>query len=93
MDRGYSILIFPEGERTKHGQMSPFRPGTGLLISQLDAKVVPLRLHGLWELKQAGRHFAKPGEVSVTIGKPISYSSDTAAEVISRDLESKVKAL
>ena len=74
MDRGYSILIFPEGERTKHGHMNPFRPGTGLLISQLNTTVVPLRLDGLWRLKQANRHFAKSGEVLVTIGKPISYS-------------------
>ncbi|HKE59317.1 MAG TPA: lysophospholipid acyltransferase family protein, partial [Pyrinomonadaceae bacterium] len=93
MDRGYNILIFPEGERTKHGEMNPFRPGTGLLISQLNAAVVPLRLDGLWELKQAGRHFAKPGEVLVTIGEPISYARGTEAEVISRDLQTKVKDL
>jgi long-chain acyl-CoA synthetase len=93
MDQGYSILIFPEGERTKHGQMNPFRPGTGLLISQLDTSVVPLRIDGLWELKEANRHLAKSGEVSVTIGKPIRYPAHTAPEVISEDLESQVKAL
>jgi long-chain acyl-CoA synthetase len=93
MDRGYSILIFPEGERTKHGQMNPFRPGTGLLISQLDSAVVPLRIDGLWELKQANRHFARGGEVSVFIGKPVSYSAQTSPEVISQDLERRVKTL
>src|SRR5882724_661165 len=93
MDRGYSLLIFPEGERTKHGAMNPFLPGTGLLISQLNAAVVPMRLDGLWELKQANKHFARPGELSVLIGKPLHYPARTAPEAIALNLERQVKEL
>jgi long-chain acyl-CoA synthetase len=93
MDRGYSLLIFPEGERTKHGRLNPFLPGTGLLISQLDASVVPVRLDGLWDLKQANKHFAMAGEVVVNIGKPLRYSARTRPEVIIQDLESQVRKL
>jgi long-chain acyl-CoA synthetase len=93
MDRGYSLLIFPEGERTKHGQMNRFLPGTGLLISQLGTPAVPMRIDGLWELKQANRHFARAGEVSLVIGKPLRYSTGTMPEVIARDLERQVEIL
>ena len=93
MDRGYSLLIFPEGERTKHGGMNPFLPGTGLLISQLETPVVPMRIDGLWELKQASKHFARAGELSLIVGKPLHYSKGTAPEVIAQDLESQVKIL
>ena len=93
MDRGYSILIFPEGERTKHGGMNPFRLGTGLLISQLNTSVVPIRIDGLWELRQANRHLAKPGEVLVTIGKETRYPRESTAEAIAEDLEKQVQAL
>ena len=92
-DHGYNLLIFPEGQRTKHGGINPFMPGTGLLISELDAPVVPIRIDGLWELKQAHRHFAWPGEVSVTIGAPVHYSNQAQPGEISRDLAERVQAL
>ncbi|MGH9966942.1 MAG: AMP-binding protein, partial [Pyrinomonadaceae bacterium] len=93
MDRGYSLLVFPEGKRTEDGQINPFRPGTGLLISKLNAPVVPLRIKGLWELKRANKHFARPGQVSLTIGEPLRYSAQDKPEGITRDLEECVKAL
>jgi long-chain acyl-CoA synthetase len=93
IDRGYNLLIFPEGERTKHGGLNSFMPGTGLLISQLEAPVVPIRIDGLWELKQAHRHFAWPGEVSVTIGAPVRYSNQQQPGEIAADLAQRVKAL
>jgi long-chain acyl-CoA synthetase len=93
MDRGYSLMIFPEGERTKHGRMNPFRVGAGLLIKELPAPVVPVRIDGLWKFKQANRHFAWPGQISVNIGKPVRYSRQEAPDKIARDLEQRVKAI
>jgi long-chain acyl-CoA synthetase len=93
MDRGYSILIFPEGVRAEQEQMNPFRPGTGLLIAKLDAPVVPLRIDGLWKLKEANKHFAKAGEIKLIIGQPVQYSTDEAPEEIVHDLECKVRGL
>ena len=93
MDRGYNLMVFPEGERTRHGAMNPFRLGTGLLIKELQAPVVPMRIDGLWCLKKENRHFAWPGEISVTIGEPVHYSNGEAPEKIASDLAQRVKAL
>ena len=93
MDQGYSLLVFPEGKRTENGLMNPFRTGTGLLISKLDAPVIPLRVDGLWELKQASKHFARKGQISLSIGEPIRYSAQDKPEEITRDLEEWVRAL
>jgi long-chain acyl-CoA synthetase len=93
MDLGSSLLVFPEGQRTKHGALNPFMPGTGLLIQKLDAPVVPMRIDGLWELKKAGRHFAWPGEVSVIIGEPVTYSTQQVPQAIAADLAEHVRAL
>ena len=93
MDQGSSLLVFPEGQRTKHGALNPFMPGTGLLIQRLDAPVVPMRIDGLWELKKAGRHFAWPGEVSVIIGEPVTYSPEQDPEAVTADLAKQVRAL
>jgi long-chain acyl-CoA synthetase len=93
MDLGYSLLVFPEGRHTKSGAMNPFMPGTGLLISELDAPVVPMRIDGLWPLKRAKRHHARRGEISVIIGAPVRYSTHDAPEHIAGDLEERVKRL
>jgi long-chain acyl-CoA synthetase len=93
MDRGSSLLVFPEGQRTKHGALNPFMPGTGLLIQRLDAPVVPMRIDGLWKLKKADRHFAWPGEVSLIIGEPVTYSPQQDPQAIAEDLAEHVRAL
>jgi long-chain acyl-CoA synthetase len=93
MDRGYNILVFPEGQRTKHGRLHPFLAGTGLLIGQLDAAVVPLRIDGLWELKRARKYVAAAGTLSLAIGEPLRYSPLERPERIARDLEDIVGRL
>jgi long-chain acyl-CoA synthetase len=93
MDHGFSLLVFPEGQRTKHGALNPFMPGTGLLIQQLYSPVVPMRIDGLWELKRANRHFAWPGEVSVIIGEPVTYSPQQDPEAVATNLAEHVRTL
>jgi long-chain acyl-CoA synthetase len=76
VDRGQSILVFPEGQLTRDGRLSPFRPGIGALAKNLGLPVVPVRIDGLYELREAGRRFAKPGSVRVRIGEPVSFARD-----------------
>ena len=52
MDRGYHVLVFPEGRLTEDGELQPFRRGIGLLAAGLNAPVVPVKLDGLFELRQ-----------------------------------------
>ena len=93
MDRGYSVLVFPEGQRTQDGNLNPFMAGTGLLAANLRAPVVPIRLDGLFDLKQRGRHRARAGEVSVMIGTPQQFPPDADPARITQELERRVAAL
>jgi long-chain acyl-CoA synthetase len=93
VDLGKSLLVFPEGRRTSDGRMMPFLPGIGLLAAGLGVPVVPLRIDGLFELKQQRRYLARPGEVSITFGAPVRYGADTDAAAITADLEGRVSAL
>jgi len=47
VEEGWSILIFPEGERTLTGAIGHFYPGVGMIASRLRVPVVPIRLTGL----------------------------------------------
>jgi long-chain acyl-CoA synthetase len=93
MDRGYSLLVFPEGTRAEDGQMNPFMAGTGLLVANLHAHVVPVRIDGLYELKRRRQYFARPGQVSVTFGEAVGFAYEETAARITKELERRVAAL
>ncbi|HEX6716136.1 MAG TPA: AMP-binding protein [Pyrinomonadaceae bacterium] len=93
VDRGFSILIFPEGAETKDGQIQPFKAGIGLLASELNVPVIPIMLRGLFGLKQRRQFFVRPGTVSVTFGTPIQFSRNHTPTEITRELEVKVNIL
>jgi len=93
VDRGWSVLIFPEGQETKDGQMQPFKSGIGLLASELNVPVVPIKLDGLFELKKRRQYFVRPGTVSVTFGAPINFPRDATPATITNTLELTLKSL
>lgn len=98
MDRGYSVLVFPEGARTKDGEIQPFQAGIGLLAAGLGTPVVPARIEGLYELKQrrfAGIRwpFTRPGQVSVTFGPPLRPSPSDSPQDLTRELEKRLRGL
>jgi long-chain acyl-CoA synthetase len=94
-DRGYSVLVFPEGEvnNSETGEMAPFQGGIGLLSENLCLSIVPMRLDGVWQMKRERRRLAHFGEITVRIGAPIVFPPGTPADEIARRLESLVRAL
>jgi long-chain acyl-CoA synthetase len=93
VDRGWNILIFPEGVTSEDGKMVSFRSGIGLLAKQLNIPVVPMHLHGLFDLKQENRIITRPCHVRVAIGPPVRFSLDQDPIEITRDLERRVGEL
>ena len=94
-DRGYSVLIFPEGvvNNSKDGRIAAFQPGIGLLAENLRLPMIPMRLDGVWRMKQEHRRLAKSGEITVHIGKPVTFAEGTPAEEIAQRLEEIVRGL
>jgi long-chain acyl-CoA synthetase len=93
IDRGWNVLVFPEGERTRTTRMNPFRAGIGLLATRLGVPVVPMRFDGVAEARAAGKHIVPPGRIKVWIGAPVRFEEGQAAEEIARDLERRVIGL
>jgi len=95
IDRGYSVLVFPEGEvnNSETSKMAPFQSGIGILAENLRIPIVPMRLDGLWQMKRQGRRLARTGEITVHIGAPIMFGPGARPEVIVKQLESAVAAL
>jgi long-chain acyl-CoA synthetase len=93
VDRGYSVLVFPEGRHTMDGKMNPFRAGIGLLANNLGIPVLPMRIRGLFELKQAGKKLAPPWKICVHIGEPMRFAPESDPEQVARELQTAVEDL
>jgi long-chain acyl-CoA synthetase len=93
VDRGYNVLVFPEGQHTIDGRLRPFRPGIGLLTNNLRVPTIPMRIDGLFERKQAGEKFAWPGQIQVRIGLPVQFPPERDPEWIARELQRQVAEL
>jgi long-chain acyl-CoA synthetase len=93
VDRGYSVLVFPEGRHSRDGTIGEFRSGVGLLANNLLIPILPIRIDGLFELKMAGKKFASPGEIQVRMGKPMRFAPGTNPEEIARALQNAVQGL
>jgi long-chain acyl-CoA synthetase len=92
-DRGYSLLVFPEGDLTPDGKLQPFRAGIGLLAGNLQLPVVPMRIDGAYEIREAGSRFNRPGRIQVHIGKPVEFPAGSDPEQIAQELERRVASL
>ena len=72
LDRGWNILLFPEGKLTTTGQIDHFKPGIGLLVQAMQVPVVPIRLDGLYSIANYQHWIPRRlGRVQVTFGRPV----------------------
>jgi long-chain acyl-CoA synthetase len=92
-DRGWNILVFPEGDLTPDGKLQPFRAGVGLLASNLKLPVVPVRIDGAHEIREARSKFNRPGRIRIHIGKPVEFPAGIDPQEIARILEQSVAEL
>jgi long-chain acyl-CoA synthetase len=75
----YSVLIFPEGKRTEHGEIGRFMPGVGMIGARLGVPVVPVRLEGLETVLHRTMRFPKRGPVRVAFGAPLALEGEDYA--------------
>ena len=71
LDKNYSIILFPEAQRTETGKIQPFMQGIGFLALNMNVPIVPVKIQGLFEILPAGKKIPKFGKSFVKFGKPI----------------------
>ncbi|MEJ2689003.1 MAG: lysophospholipid acyltransferase family protein [Deltaproteobacteria bacterium] len=94
MDKGWSIMIFPEGKLSRDGMVDKFKSGVGLLVKEMDVPVIPSKILGLYEIMD--HRFSWPqkkGKVTVRFGDPITFPPNSTYDEITRRLEYEVRFL
>jgi 1-acyl-sn-glycerol-3-phosphate acyltransferase len=77
---GDSVLIFPEGTRSRDGSLGPFKKGGFHLAIDAGVPVVPVALKGTRRAMPRGSLFIRTGEVRVVVGAPISTAGLTEGD-------------
>ena len=68
---GMNLLIFPEGTRSRDGEMAEFKPTAGYLALHCGVDTVPVYVRGTFEALPPGGVVPRPAELEVIIGQPI----------------------
>ncbi len=78
--KGLSVLIFPEGTRSRDGALGPFRPGPFSMAIETQAHVVPITILGAREALPRGQLGIRPGRVRLVVHPPVSTAGLTATQ-------------
>lgn len=92
VEEGWSILIFPEGERTLTGEIGVFHPGIAMIATRMRVPIVPIRLVGLDQVLHRGTKWPHRGPVHVRIGKPI-FLEGNSYSTLAMQVQDAVQAL
>jgi long-chain acyl-CoA synthetase len=93
LDRGFHVIVFPEGTRSAEGALASFRPGIGLLVRQSSAAVLPMALRGMGDLKTGKRSWFRSGTLEVRVGQPIRFAANESEAAITARLHAEVEKL
>jgi len=94
LDRGDSLVFFPEGSRGEAGVLAPFRAGVGRLVQRVPGlPVVPVFLSGPERIWPRGETMPLPLGIDVSVGKPRSYDALIDPRDIANRLREDVLAL
>ncbi|MGL5764342.1 MAG: lysophospholipid acyltransferase family protein, partial [Sarcina sp.] len=72
---GQSLVIFPEGTRSKGGPMAEFKAGSFKLATKPKLPIVPVTIDGSYKIMEANNNRIKPANVDLYIHKPIFTDS------------------
>lgn len=87
LERGWSILVYPEGTRSQTGKIQPFKNGIGILAQLAKIPIVPLKISGTFDILPKGCLLPRKGRTEIRIEKPIRFEAGLSYIQITKQLE------
>ena len=88
VSRGYSIMIFPEGTRTHDGRLGRFHKGAFMLAEELGLELLPVYIHGAYDVWPRHEGFITDGAITVSIGRRCSKDNKEMRAMFESELAS-----
>jgi 1-acyl-sn-glycerol-3-phosphate acyltransferase len=93
LTKGECILIFPEGTRSKTGELGPFKRGSLMAAFQSGASVVPVAINGSYQMMPKKSYLINRVPIKMNIGKPLDFKKYVAAKPVKGDYEVELSRL
>ncbi len=93
LHEGWSLLIFPEGKRSRTGELMPFHGGPAILALGQPVPVLPIYIRGASNILPPGSPTSQPAPVLVRIGKPFSFQDGASIPDAKNAMEAAIRAL
>lgn len=93
LSKGWSLIIYPEGTRTKDGWMQEFKGGAAYLSLKANVPVLPIYITGTRELLKKGSKKLVKGSTKLTVGKLIYPSQEDSLRDLSKKIELELATL
>jgi 1-acyl-sn-glycerol-3-phosphate acyltransferase len=91
--RGWHMLLYPEGTRSRDGQMGPFKAGVGVLAKFSGRPVIPVHVQGGERVQPYSQFLPGKGHVSVRYGEPMVIQPNEHHDAFAQRLEEQVRQL
>jgi 1-acyl-sn-glycerol-3-phosphate acyltransferase len=91
--KGRDVLMFPEGTRSKSGEIGEFKKGPFMLATKADIAIVPVAISGTEKVLPAGKFTISPSRVSVLIGKPMRMAKGQHINEYIKEVQGEVSKL
>ncbi|MFA5075142.1 MAG: AMP-binding protein [Candidatus Babeliales bacterium] len=94
LDQGYSVVVFPEGEMSKSGDLISLKKGTGLMAVEMGVDIVPVKITGAVDIVPYGKFFPrKKGNIIVKFAPPIKFKKSDSYKEVKEKIENILKNL
>lgn len=93
LDSGWSLLIFPEGQRSRTGELLPFHLGPAILATSQNVPALPVYVRGSRDILPAGEKWARPAPVTARVGPLVRFAPGTSIDDCRRQMEDAVRSL
>ena len=83
LKNGHSLVVFPEGTRSRGDKMGKFKSGSFKLATKSKVPIVPLTIDGTYRVMEANKILIKPSNINFYVHKPI-YTDKLSKEEITK---------
>jgi long-chain acyl-CoA synthetase len=93
LDEGWSVVLYPEGARSEAGELLPFKPGVGMIASEMLVPVVPIKLSGSFRILPVKKLLPFKERVKLAFGKPLFFQGRHDYETIAVEVKDAIRLL
>ena len=86
-ERGFSLIVFAEGTRSRDGEMAPFKKGAFRIAIDNQLMLVPVVVAGTYEISPSGQWLIRPGRARLVVLDPVDTTGMTIKEDANRLLD------